>query len=284
MKTAEQLKGAIRNIAKDKNVRSQEVLQMFLFERILDRLAASSYKNNFILKGGLLISSMIGISERTTMDMDTTVRGIDIAEDKIERIVKEVLSIDAEDGIHFTYKRIEPIREDDDYNNFRVYMDAEYGKIKNPMKIDITTGDEITPAAVRYDYPLLFEERSIPVMAYTLETILAEKYETVIRRNIGTTRARDFYDLYALFHVRKEQIRVSILKDAVEHTARKRGSLELLFEWKEIIQDIREEKALQKLWTNYVEENFYASKLTFEEVVDVVSEIGKIINDEERES
>ncbi|MEE3473078.1 MAG: nucleotidyl transferase AbiEii/AbiGii toxin family protein [Butyrivibrio hungatei] len=284
MKTAEQLKGAIRNIAKDKNVRSQEVLQMFLFERILDRLAASSYKNNFILKGGLLISSMIGISERTTMDMDTTVRGIDMAEDKIERIVKEVLSIDAEDGIHFTYKRIEPIREDDDYNNFRVYMDAEYGKIKNPMKIDITTGDEITPAAVRYDYPLLFEERSIPVMAYTLETILAEKYETVIRRNIGTTRARDFYDLYALFHVRKEQIRVSILKDAVEHTARKRGSLELLFEWKEIIQDIREEKALQKLWTNYVEENFYASKLTFEEVVDVVSEIGKIINDEERES
>ena len=216
--------------------------------------------------------------------MDTTVRGIDMAEDKIERIVKEVLSIDAEDGIHFTYKRIEPIREDDDYNNFRVYMDAEYGKIKNPMKIDITTGDEITPAAVRYDYPLLFEERSIPVMAYTLETILAEKYETVIRRNIGTTRARDFYDLYALFHVRKEQIRVSILKDAVEHTARKRGSLELLFEWKEIIQDIREEKALQKLWTNYVEENFYASKLTFEEVVDVVSEIGKIINDEERES
>ena len=178
MKTAEQLKGAIRNIAKDKNVRSQEVLQMFLFERILDRLAASSYKNNFILKGGLLISSMIGISERTTMDMDTTVRGIDMAEDKIERIVKEVLSIDAEDGIHFTYKRIEPIREDDDYNNFRVYMDAEYGKIKNPMKIDITTGDEITPAAVRYDYPLLFEERSIPVMAYTLETILAEKYET----------------------------------------------------------------------------------------------------------
>ena len=284
MKTAEQLKGAIRNIAKDKNVRSQEVLQMFLFERILDRLAASSYKNNFILKGGLLISSMIGISERTTMDMDTTVRGIDMAEDKIERIVKEVLSIDAEDGIHFTYKRIEPIREDDDYNNFRVYMDAEYGKIKNPMKIDITTGDEITPAAVRYDYPLLFEERSIPVMAYTLETILAEKYETVIRRNIGTTRARDFYDLYALFHVRKEQIRVSILKDAVGHTARKRGSLELLFEWKEIIQDIREEKALQKLWTNYVEENFYASKLTFEEVVDVVSEIGKIINDEERES
>ena len=284
MKTAEQLKGAIRNIAKDKNVRSQEVLQMFLFERILDRLAASSYKNNFILKGGLLISSMIGISERTTMDMDTTVRGIDMAEDKIERIVKEVLSIDAEDGINFAYKRIEPIREDDDYNNFRVYMDAEYGKIKNPMKIDITTGDEITPAAVRYEYPLLFEERSIPVMAYTLETILAEKYETVIRRNIGTTRARDFYDLYALFHVRKEQIRVSILKDAVEHTARKRGSLELLFEWKEIIQDIREEKALQKLWTNYVEENFYASKLTFEEVVDVVSEIGKIINDEERES
>ena len=261
MKTAEQLKGAIRNIAKDKNVRSQEVLQMFLFERILDRLAASSYKNNFILKGGLLISSMIGISERTTMDMDTTVRGIDMAE-----VLKNGISM-----VLLSYKEEE---------NLRVFLP----QIKEKLQECGATGDEITPAAVRYDYPLLFEERSIPVMAYTLETIVAEKYETVIRRNIGTTRARDFYDLYALFHVRKEQIRVSILKDAVEHTARKRGSLELLFEWKEIIQDIREEKALQKLWTNYVEENFYASKLTFEEVVDVVSEIGKIINDEERES
>ncbi|MBP3878855.1 MAG: nucleotidyl transferase AbiEii/AbiGii toxin family protein [Lachnospiraceae bacterium] len=280
MKTPEQLKGAIRNIAKAKNLRSQEVLQMFLFERILDRLAASPYRNNFILKGGLLISSMIGISERTTMDMDTTVRGIDMTEDEISRIVQEIFSVILNDGIQFTFKRIEPIREDDDYNNFRVYFEAEYGKIKNPMKMDITTGDEITPAAIQYEYPLLFEERSIPVMAYTLETILAEKYETVMRRNIGTTRARDFYDLYALYYTHKEQIRIPVLKVAVEHTARKRGSLDLLAEWEEILADIREEDTLKNLWRNYVTDNPYAADLTFEDVADVVSMIGRMLTDE----
>ena len=277
MKTPEQLKGAIRNITKAKNLRSQEVLQMFLFERILDRLAASPYRNNFILKGGLLISSMIGISERTTMDMDTTVRGIDMTEEEISRIVREIFSVSSDDGICFSYKRIEPIREEDDYNNFRVYFEAEYGRIKNPMKIDITTGDEITPAAVRYEYPLLFEERTIPVMAYTLETILAEKYETIIRRNIGTTRARDFYDLYALYHMRQDQIRIPVLKLAVEHTARKRGSLELLTEWEEILQDIREEDVLKRLWQNYIRDNLYAAELTFNDVVDVVGIIGKML-------
>ncbi len=280
MKTPEQLKGAIRNIAKDKKLRSQEVLQMFLFERILDRLAASPYRKNFILKGGLLISSMIGISERTTMDMDTTVRGIDMTEEEISRIVQELFSVIIDDGIHFTFKRIEPIREDDDYNNFRVYFEAEYGKIKNPMKMDITTGDEIIPAAIKYEYSLLFEERSIPVMAYTLETILAEKYETIIRRNIGTTRARDFYDLYTLYHMYKEQIRIQVLKLAVEHTARKRGSLELLAEWEEILADIREEEALKNLWKNYTADNPYVGGLTFDDVADAVGIIGKMISEE----
>ena len=226
MKTPEQLKGAIRNIAAKKNLRPQEVLQMFLFERVLERLANSNYRNNFILKGGLLISSMLGISERTTMDMDTTVRGISMEEEEIVSVVKEILSVDVDDGIKFMLKTIEPIREDDAYNNFRVHLTAQYGKINAPMKIDITTGDTITPAAVQYSYPLSFEERSIPILAYTLETVLAEKYETIIRRNIGTTRARDFYDLHMLYQYHKDEIRMDILKTAVLHTARKRGSLE----------------------------------------------------------
>ena len=278
MKTPEQLKGTIRNIAKTKNLRSQEVLQMFLFERILDRLASSDYRNNFILKGGLLISSLIGIAGRTTMDMDATVRGINMNEDEITRVICEILAVSVDDGITFTYKRIEPIREDDEYNNFRVYIDAEYGKIKNPMKIDITTGDEITPDAIQYGYPLLLEKGTIPVMAYTLETILAEKYETIIRRNIGTTRARDFYDLYTLYHMRKEQIDLPTLKLAVEHTARKRNSLQLMNEWEEIITDIRNDDTLRILWTNYITENTYASDLSFDDVVGAVEEIGNLIN------
>lgn len=148
MKTPEQLKCAIRNIAASKNLRSQEVLQMFLFERILEQLSVSPYRSNFILKGGLLISSMLGISERTTMDMDTTVRGLPMEKEQITNIVQNILSLDVNDGIQFHFQRIEPIREDDAYNNFRIHLEALYGKINSPMKIDITAGDEITPAAI----------------------------------------------------------------------------------------------------------------------------------------
>ena len=278
MKTPEQLKGSIRSMAAKKNLRAQEVLQMFLFERILERLAASKYQNNFILKGGLLISSMIGISERTTMDMDTTVRGIQMEEDEIVAAVNEILAIDVGDSIAFEYKGIEPIREEDAYNNFRVHLRAKYGKIDSPMKIDVTTGDVITPAAIRYDFPMLFDDKTVPVMAYTLETVLAEKYETIIRRNIGTTRARDFYDLHTLYRSRKHEIRPEILKAAVSHTAQKRDSVADIHDWKDIMTDIREEPALYQLWDNYVADNKYIGELAFHEVLDTVEEVAKLLD------
>ena len=278
MKTSEQLKGTIRSMAAKKNLRAQEVLQMFLFERILERMANSRFKDNFILKGGLLISSMIGITERTTMDMDTTVRGIQMEEDEIVSAVKEIVAIDVEDGIVFEYKGIEPIREEDAYNNFRVHLQAKYGKIDSPMKIDVTTGDAITPAAIQYDFPMLFEEKSIPVMAYTLETVLAEKYETIIRRNIGSTRARDYYDLHTLYRSRKSSVRPEILKAAVLHTAMKRDSVQDMQDWKEILKDIREEPAMYLLWDNYVAENKYIRELEFHIVLDTVEEVAKLLD------
>lgn len=278
MKTPEQLKGAIRSMAAKKNLRAQEVLQMFLFERVLERLAASPYRNNFILKGGLLISSMIGIGERTTMDMDTTVRGIQMEENEIVETIKAILAIDVGDGIVFGFQKIEPIREDDAYNNFRVHLRAKYGKIDSPMKIDVTTGDIITPAAIQYDFPLAFEEKTIPVMAYTLETILAEKYETIIRRNIGTTRARDFYDLHMLYRSRKDEVRLEILRKAVLHTAQKRDSVEDIMDWKDILKDIREEPQLNLLWDNYVADNKYIGELKFHEVLDTVDEIANALD------
>lgn len=279
MKTPEQLKGAIRNMAAKKKLRPQEVLQMFLFERVLERLAVSPYRNNFILKGGLLISSMIGIDERTTIDMDTTVRGIRMEEPEIISIIREILSSDVDDGIDFVFRKIEPIREDDTYRNFRVHIDARYGRINSPMKIDITTGDEITPAAIQYNYPFLFEDKTVPVMAYTLETILAEKYETIIRRNIGTTRARDFYDLHMLYRERETEIHADILRLAVAHTAKKRGSARALADWEEIIQDIREEPALASLWHNYAADNPYIGKLQFSETVNTVERIGRLLQE-----
>ena len=277
MKTPEQLKGSIRSMAAKKNLRAQEVLQMFLFERILERLANSAYKDNFILKGGLLISSMIGISERTTMDMDTTVRGIPMEEDEIVNAIKEILTVDISDGIVFEYQSIEPIREEDAYNNFRIHLRAKYGKIDSPMKIDVTTGDVITPAAIQYNFPMLFEDKSVSVMAYTLETILAEKYETILRRNIGTTRARDYYDLHTLFRSRKEEIRPEVLKSAVLHTAKKRDSVKDIEEWREILDDIKDEPIMQTLWDNYVAENQYIGELSFEEVLKTVEETALMI-------
>lgn len=278
MKTPEQLKGAIRSMAAKKNLRAQEVLQMFLFERIIDRLAASSFRDNFILKGGLLISSMIGIGERTTMDMDTTVRGIQMEEDEIVSAVKEIIAMDVGDGISFEFQKIEPIREDDAYNNFRVHLRAKYGKIDSPMKIDITTGDIITPAAIRYDFPFVFEEKTVPVMAYTLETVLAEKYETIIRRNIGTTRARDFYDLHTLYRGRKDVVQMDVLRAAVIHTAEKRDSIDDIRDWRDILKDIREEPQLYLLWDNYAADNKYIGDLKFNEVLDTVDEIAKILD------
>lgn len=278
MKTPEQLKGTIRSMAAKKNLRAQEILQMFLFERVLERLANSAYKNNFILKGGLLISSMIGIGERTTMDMDTTVRGIQMEEDEIVKAVKEILAVDVGDGIVFEYQGIEPIREDDAYNNFRVHLRAKYGKIDSPMKIDVTTGDVITPAAIQYDFPMLFDDKSVPVMAYTLETILAEKYETIIRRNIGTTRARDYYDLHTLYRSRKDEVRPDVLKAAVLHTAQKRDSVQDIEDWHDIIKDIREEPQMYLLWDNYVAENKYIRELEFHIVLDTVEEVAKLLD------
>ncbi len=278
MKTPEQLKGAIRSMAAKKNLRAQEVLQMFLFERIIDRLAASSFRDNFILKGGLLISSMIGIGERTTMDMDTTARGIQMEEDEIVSAVKEIIAMDVGDGISFEFQKIEPIREDDAYNNFRVHLRAKYGKIDSPMKIDITTGDIITPAAIRYDFPFVFEEKTVSVMAYTLETVLAEKYETIIRRNIGTTRARDYYDLHTLYRSRKDVVQIEVLRVAVIHTAEKRDSVDDIMDWRDILKDIREEPQLYLLWDNYAADNKYIGDLKFNEVLDTVDEIAKILD------
>lgn len=277
MRSPEQLKGWARNVAAEKHLRAQEILQMFMFERLLERLAASPYQKNFILKGGLLISSMVGLEGRTTMDMDTTVRGIHMEEEEIVSALKTILAVDVGDGIRFEYRSIAPIREIDAYNNFRAHIDVLYGKINTPMKIDITTGDKITPAAVQYEFPCFDSEKKIPIMAYTIETILAEKYETIIRRGATTTRARDFYDLYTLYRTRKSEIRPQVLKDAVLHTAEKRESLEDLADWKEILDDLRDDSSMQQLWDSYGMSNSYAAAITFGQTLETVKDISELI-------
>ncbi|MBR1598237.1 MAG: nucleotidyl transferase AbiEii/AbiGii toxin family protein [Lachnospiraceae bacterium] len=227
-RTAEQLKGKIRVFAKKKGLMPQEVLQMYMFERVLERLALSDYVMNFILKGGMLISSMFGISERTTMDMDTTVTGLDMNEEEIVNAIKKILSINVNDGIEFVFDKIEPIHENDDYNNFRVYFYARFEKINNPMKIDITTGDVITPSAIKYYYKSFLDEKTIHVMAYNIETIISEKFETIISRNVATTRIRDYYDLYKFYNLYGNSLDIVNLQNAFINTVKKRNTGDIL--------------------------------------------------------
>ena len=278
MISSESLKGKIRNIANSKNLRSQEVLQMFFFERFLERLSKSKYKFNFVIKGGLLISSMIGIDNRTTMDMDTTIKGVPLKKEVIRNIVSEIINVEVDDGIEFKITDVSHIREKDEYENFRVHLTANFDKIKNDMKIDITTGDAITPKEIEYLYPCMFQDENLHVLAYPLETILAEKYESVIKRNITTTRMRDFYDLYNLYNLRNEDIDFDTLKQAIISTANKRESLSLMKQAKEIIDDIKEDDYLKKLWKEYLADNLYVDNLNFSETIKVVEIIAEKIS------
>lgn len=275
----ESIKGKIRSLTKKKNLKSQEVLQIYFFERFLERLSKSKYKNNFVIKGGFLISSLIGIENRTTMDMDTTIKGIPLKEEKIKEIVEEIININVDDGIKFEIKDISYIREEDEYENFRISLIANVGKTKNPMKLDLTTGDAITPGEIEYTYPCIFTQEDIKIMAYPLETILAEKYETIIRRNIATTRMRDFYDLYTIYKLKKDEIDYKILKEAIERTSYKRGSQEIMKDYEEIIEDIKEDSYLKSLWEVYLSENKYIGDLEFDKVVGIVRIISDRINE-----
>jgi len=275
----ESIKGKIRSLAEKKNLKSQEVLQIYFFERFLERLSKSKYKNNFVIKGGFLISSLIGIENRTTMDMDTTIKGIALKEEKIKDIVEEIININVEDGIRFEIKDISYIREEDEYENFRISLIANVGKTKNPMKLDLTTGDAITPREIEYTYPCIFSKENIKIMAYPLETILAEKYETIIRKNITTTRMRDFYDLYTLYKLKKDDIDYKILKEAIERISDKRVSDEIMQDYDEIIEGIKEDSYLRSLWEVYLNENKYIGDLTFDKVDGVVTILSNRISE-----
>lgn len=275
----ESIKAKIRNLAKNNNLSSQEVLQMFLFERFLERLSKSKYKSNFVIKGGFLVSSMIDVKNRTTMDMDSTIKGIPLNEDNLRKVVDSIINIDVDDGIEFEIKDISYIREDDEYENFRVSLIANIGKTKNPMKLDLTTGDAITPSEIEYSYPCIFNENDIRVFAYPIETIIAEKYEGIIKRNITTTRMRDFYDLYALYNLKKNEIDMDILKTAIIRTSSRRESLETIKIADEIIEDIKNDPYLKKLWDVYISENKYIGELSFDNVVDIVKIISEKTED-----
>lgn len=278
MKTSEQIKGAIRNISKKTGVNPNSLLQMCLFEGILEKLSKSKYSENFILKGGLLISSLIGVDMRSTMDMDTTLRGIPLNEESISNILNEILAIEIDADIEYKLIKLSPIRQEDVYEDFCASISCIFGKINATLNIDITTGDVITPREMNYSYSRILEEGTIPIMTYTIETILAEKFETISSRNITTTRARDFYDLYMIYSIYKDKIDKDILRKAIERTSKYRGSFETALQYKEIVELFRESETPKKLWKKYTQNNPYSKDVDFLDTISVYEEIGTVLN------
>ncbi|HCP15145.1 MAG TPA: abortive phage infection protein [Peptococcaceae bacterium] len=268
-----QLKANIKKMAAEKNLSAQFVMQNYMMERLLERVSLSKYKENFILKGGFLIAAIVGLDTRATMDLDTTIKGFELTHDVIRSIFEDICKIEVEDDVTFSVNRTTDIRETDDYPGIRVSLTASYPPLNVPMTVDVTTGDKITPREIEYTFRLLFDERSISIMAYNLETILAEKLETVLSRNIANTRPRDFYDVYILDTLRGSECDPEILKAALEETAKKRGSLSILGRYESILADIRNNSGMHNFWANYQKEFDYAKGISFEMTCDAVLKI-----------
>lgn len=270
MKNAMQLKALLKNMAKQKNISAQLVLQNYMLERLLERVSISHYHDNFILKGGFLIAAMVGLDTRATMDMDATIKGYPVNEETIRTMFEEICSIQIDDDVTFSFRNIGEIREGDKYTGYRVALTADYPPMAVPLKLDITTGDKITPKEIEYSFKLLLEDRSISILAYNLETILAEKLETVISRSDQNTRPRDYYDIYVLIKLQSHNIDFSSLKDALAATCNKRGSAEVIKEYIQIMKRVKNSSAMQELWFKYQQEFDYALDILFEDTCDTV--------------
>ena len=273
IKNAKSLMDKSRNLAQKCNITTNEVLQNYMFERILERLSISKYKNNFILKGGLLLSSIMGIDIRTTMDMDTCIKGITLTDDELYQVLNEILSTDVGDNVKFEIKNSKPIREEDDYGGLRYNIVALFDYIRVNLNIDIATGDLITPKEIEYTYKMMFEERNLKLMTYNIETIIAEKFQTIISRSILNSRMKDYYDLYYL--LKNKEFSNKNLKEAINKTFSKRDTeIESI---NNVIFEIEKSDFVKELWVNYAKKHIYAENINFKDIINVIKVIKNYI-------
>lgn len=255
-----------------------EILQRYMFERVLERISVSKYQDNFILKGGLLLSAMFGIDNRMTKDMDATITGIDVSKDKMLKVLNEILSLNLKDGVKFDVVDITDIREDDEYGGNKYHIVGKLQSLKVNLEIDISTGDKVTPRELKYKYPLIFEDRTIMISSYNIETILAEKIETVLRRGVFNSRMKDFYDMYYFLTKLRKEIDINILKEAVDNTFTKRDSFEYLNDYEQIIDSIIGNERLERLWNIYSNKYKYANGIDINEILNLLKDIIKELN------
>ncbi len=272
-------KAIINNMAKENNVAAQSVLQTYMLERLLERISISKYKDNFILKGGMLISAMLGIDSRTTMDMDTTIKGLPLTKDNITNIMDEICNIEIDDNVTLKINKVELIREDDDYDGYRITFEAKYNnEMPVIMKIDITTGDKITYKEIEYSFTLMLEDRKIQIWSYNVETIIAEKFEAIVKRGVLSTRIRDYYDVYMLINTQNKIIDKKTLKDAITLTAQHRGTNEIIKDWKKIVEKIANDSKMRQQWKRYQKDNFYAEEIEYKDLINAISKVGEIFD------
>ncbi len=273
--TSTQLKALVRNISHGDNAKAMTLIRNFVMERFLERMSLSKYSGNLILKGGLLIASMVGLDNRATMDIDTTIRNYNFSAEDAEKMIEDIIAVPLEDGTRFTVKSVENIMDDAEYPGIRFKLEAALDNMKTPLKIDISTDDVITPKEINYEYKLMFEERSIPLLAYNLETVLAEKIETIISRGTLNTRMRDYYDLMILNVVKSDAINYADLTKALEATSRKRNSYELLSAPKHILEQIKSDTGLMEQWRIYRRKYDYAADYHWEDIVKNIEQLFK---------
>ena len=271
--TPEQIKGRIKSVAKQNNADARTLMRIYMMERFLERLAQSEYRDNFIIKGGILVTAMIGVAHRSTMDIDTSMKNLNLSAEDALRVVNRVKDIDLDDGVSFDVKDVSNIMDEMEYPGIRVTMNANVGRLITPLKIDISTGDVITPRAIEFNYDLLLEDRSISLWSYNLETILAEKLQTVLARGILNTRMRDFYDIRMLLDTYEDKVNKAVLKDAFAATCKKRGTDNLQEQAEEIVKIIEADEQIQVLWRAYQKKYSYAAEIDYASVISGVRKL-----------
>lgn len=271
--TPEQIKGRIKSVAKQNNADARTLMRIYMMERFLERLAQSEYRDNFIIKGGILVTAMIGVAHRSTMDIDTSMKNLNLSAEDALRVVNQVKDIDLDDGVSFEVKDVSNIMDEMEYPGIRVTMNTNVGRLITPLKIDISTGDVITPRAIEFNYDLLLEDRSISLWSYNLETILAEKLQTVLARGILNTRMRDFYDIRMLLDTYEDKVNKAVLKDAFAATCKKRGTDHLQEQAEEIIKIIEADEQLRVLWRAYQKKYSYAAEIDYASVISGVRKL-----------
>ena len=270
IRTSRQLKALVRNLSKGDSMKAQIIIRSYVMERFLERLSISQYRDNLILKGGTLVAAMVGLDNRSTFDVDATVKNLPLTEESARNFVEDIADIAIDDGVTFEIKSVTSIMDEADYPGIRVSLDTTLETMHTPLKIDFSTGDVITPREVSYSFKLLFEDRSIAILAYNLETVLAEKLETLIARGTANSRMRDFYDIFALEQSQSHNIDKSVLKTAFSNTSDQRGSAAVMADMGLILDEVESSPEMMALWENYQRKFEYAADIGWSEVMQAV--------------